>query len=536
MSVVRFRGFRCPTSEIMSHPASIAEHFHDRTKYTPASVANVSGAMQGPQPEPFKTYRLGTEIDLKPYLDESKVSPLASSEERAWARLSHFLINVYGLTAQLNTVGNQVFYFRAAPSAGGLYPTELYLVSRGNHLLPAGLYNYQARTHSLLRYWDDHVWQALQQACFWHPALEATQLAIVTTAVFYRSSWRYQDRAYRRICLDAGHVLGNIELAGALVDYRPHLIGGFADHSINQLLYLDETAESTFAVAALADLLQVDQNLPRFTTTQPSQQQVDFPKLADGQLLPYLHAATSIESNGDFRWQSRLTRITDQPLPDAEAAPKDKYNFPFCLKVSTATSPIDWDKGLQGLEKTILRRRSTRRFSGANLTLDELNTVLDFVYQPHHYAEQGLDGDPDYFVPNLIETFVAASGVEGLDAGCYYYAPHAQELRQIRFKNFRKELGYLCLGQNLGKDAGAVIFHTADLKHAIALHGDRAYRYLHLDAGHLGQRLNLAATRMDLGVSGIGGFFDDQVNDVLGIPEDEAVLYITTLGRPADFG
>ncbi|MFM6812957.1 MAG: nitroreductase family protein, partial [Dolichospermum sp.] len=49
---------------------------------------------------------------------------------------------------------------------------------------------------------------------------------------------------------------------------------------------------------------------------------------------------------------------------------------------------------------------------------------------------------------------------------------------------------------------------------------------------HLGQRLNLAAIRLNLGVSGIGGFFDDQVNDVLGIPADEAVLYITTLGKP----
>ena len=53
-----------------------------------------------------------------------------------------------------------------------------------------------------------------------------------------------------------------------------------------------------------------------------------------------------------------------------------------------------------------------------------------------------------------------------------------------------------------------------------------------MDAGHLGQRLNLAAIRLEVGVSGIGGFFDDYVNDVLGIPEDEAVLYITTIGQP----
>ncbi|NEO60876.1 MAG: SagB/ThcOx family dehydrogenase, partial [Moorea sp. SIO4G2] len=83
-----------------------------------------------------------------------------------------------------------------------------------------------------------------------------------------------------------------------------------------------------------------------------------------------------------------------------------------------------------------------------------------------------------------------------------------------------------------GRDARAVVFHTADLQKAVARLGDRAYRYLHMDAGHLGQRLNLAAIYLGLGVSGIGGFFDDQVNEVLGIPVDEAVVYITTLGRP----
>ncbi|MEM9768472.1 MAG: SagB/ThcOx family dehydrogenase, partial [Cyanobacteria bacterium P01_D01_bin.71] len=222
----------------MSHPNSIAEHFHDRTKYSPTSIAqSAKNAMQGPQPEPFKVYRLGTDVDLKPYLDEANVSPQASHEERSWARLSHFLINVYGLTAQIATGVGKTFYLRAAPSAGGLYPTEVYVVSRGNYLLPAGLYNYQARSHSLWRFWDDHVWQPLQEACFWHPALETTQIAVILTSVFYRSAWRYQDRAYRRICLDAGHVLGNLELAGALVDYRAHLIGGYCDQAVNQLLY-----------------------------------------------------------------------------------------------------------------------------------------------------------------------------------------------------------------------------------------------------------------------------------------------------------
>jgi SagB-type dehydrogenase family enzyme len=509
----------------MAHSVlSFAQHFHDRTKYDPETLSRSRGAMEGAQPVPFKTYKLGTPYDLKPYLEQSATG--ADPEQRGWVRLSHLLINTYGLTAQVRVRGGEPFYLRAAPSAGGLYPAEVYLISRGTTLLPAGLYNYQARTHSLWRYWDDHVWQALQAACFWHPALEHTQLAVVATAVFYRSAWRYQDRAYRRICLDTGHLLGNLELAGNLTDYRPHLIGGFADAALNQLLYLNEAEEGAIAVAALADLLQVEQNLPRIVAAQPAPTRTDFPAMADGELLPYLHQTTCLDAEADVRWTTRS--------PKAVTTPIDKYNFPFCLKVGTSTAPIHWDDHLIGLADTLIQRRSTRQFNGGTLSLDELNTVLDFTYQPHHYEDQDFDGDPDYFDLSLIQTFVAVLGVDGLDTGCYYYAPDSEELRQIRFKNFRQELHYLCLGQELGRDAAAVIFHTADLKQAVAQYGDRVYRYLHLDAGHLGQRLNLAAIRTGIGVSGIGGFFDDQVNEVLGIPIDEAALYITALGRPAE--
>ncbi|HEY9846011.1 MAG TPA: SagB/ThcOx family dehydrogenase, partial [Candidatus Caenarcaniphilales bacterium] len=412
-------------------------------------------------------------------------------------------------------------YLRAAPSAGGLYPAEVYVISRGTPTLPAGLYNYQVNSHTLIHFWQSDVWPDLQSACLWHPVLENTQLAVVITAVFFRSAWRYEDRAYRRIFLDSGHLLGNLELACALNDYRPHLVGGFFDQAVNQLLYLDAGQEGAIAVVPLADLLEVKQNLPPAQTALPSTIQTNYPAIADGQLLYYFHQATEIKATA-------VPSTAAQPAP----APVDKYNFPFCDKISTATAPILWNNPQQNLKDTFIKRRSTRRYSGEPLTLAELKALLDFTYQPQHYISQGLDGAPDYFDLSLIETFVAVSSVTGLEAGCYYYAPKAQELRQIRFKNFRRELHFLCLQQDLGLNAASVVFHTADLSQAVSQYGDRVYRYLHMDAGHLGQRLNLAAIYLNLGVSGIGGFFDNPVNEVLGIPHDEAVLYMTTLGRP----
>ncbi|MGL5035916.1 MAG: SagB/ThcOx family dehydrogenase, partial [Microcystaceae cyanobacterium] len=467
-------------------------------------------------PSSFKEYKIGTIYDLKPYLS----NPIApGSDDEEWARLSRFLACSYGLTATVAIQG-QSLYLRAAPSAGGLYPAELYLVSKGGggNLLPSGLYSYQPQTHSLVHFWQDEVWSKLTQACFNQRIFNQVQWAIVTTAIFSRSVWRYEDRAYRRILLDTGHLLGNIELSGSINGFRPYLMGGFNDRAIADLFYLDSEQESAIAVMGLQDEEKFPQPSEKTVTALPSAIHRDYPKLREGDLLAALHRATLINEPPD-----------NFPSP---APLGDKYNFPFCLKIPTQTAPIDWHIQLTGLEKTILRRRSTRAYSGADLTLAELRAVLDFTYQPEHYFSQNLDSDPDYFDLGLIQTFIAVSGVSGLEEGCYYYAPLAQELRQIRFKHFRPELGYLCLGQELGRDAAAVVFHTADLTEAVERYGDRAYRYLHLDAGHLGQRLNLAAIHLGLGVSGIAGFFDDQVNEVLGIPTDEAVLYITTLGRP----
>lgn len=500
-------------------PISIAQYYHERTKYDPQTIASKSKGLDwSQQPYPFKEYKIGQTFDLKPYLSRQTVPQKGDF----WRRISRILGCSYGLTAKIATMGSPL-YLRSAPSAGGLYPAEVYLISRGTEFLPAGLYSYQGQSHSLLLFWESDVWTNLQSACFWNPVLENTDIALVTSAIFYRSAWRYEDRAYRRIFLDTGHLLGNIELSASINDYRAHLIGGFNDSQMNELLYLDSEKESVMTVIPLADLLNIQQNLPPSTTALPSATTTLYPEIAEGELLSSLQRATIIDA--DEKIEAAVTPSNWE----------DKYNFPFCLKVSVTSRPVNWGEDLIDLESTMLKRRSTRAYSGASLSLDELRALLHFTYQPQDYASQNLDPNPDYFALDLLETFIAVSAVTGLEEGCYYYAPKAQELRQIRFKNFQQELHYLCLGQDLGRDAAAVVFHTADLSKAVAKYGDRVYRYLHADAGHLGQRLNLAAIHLGLGVSGIGGFFDDQVNEVLGIPSDEAVIYITTLGRPKVF-
>lgn len=514
----------------MSQP-SVAEYYHAQTKYTPEGVSRGGRGLDfDRQPVPFKEYTNGLGYDLTRYLPtgdqlRSDVELAAWREalapaEAALAALSHLLYFTNGITAVIPYAG-QPFLMRAAPSAGGLYPTEIYIAAHGHPLLPDGLYNYQIRDHSLVHFWNQDVWDQLRAATFAHPAIEQTDLVVIFTGVFFRSAWRYEDRAYRRILLDSGHVIGNMAMVAPWVGRQVVPIGGFADTLLNDMLFLDPTEEGGLAIAALlpsersavGPTALTSGMVPRGLMTQ----------VPEGQRMLALHRASEIG-----------TTCGVAVTPPVTAAREEKYTL--AVGEAIAGPPIAWG---DRLGPTIIQRRSTRAYlatpaEGEALTRAELAQLLDFAYRPDIYPpEVKLERNPRLFVPGLLETFLAIHDVAGLDPGCYHYAPARRELRQIRFTSLREQVQYLALGQELAGQASVVVFHTADLPAAVSQYGDRAYRYLHLDAGHLGQRLNVAAIRMGVGVSGIGGFFDDQVNDLLGIPEREAVLYITTLGRPA---
>ncbi len=504
-------------------PRSLAEYYHQATKYDPETLARRQRQLDwSRQPVPFKEYAGAPQIELSRYLpveptqlsdrDLRGLAPAGSPEERERNDLSHLLYFTNGVTAIVR-YPDRPFYMRAAPSAGGLYPTEIYLVSRGTPGLPAGLYNYQVRSHSLVRIQEGDMWEGLQEACYKHPALGEARLAAVLTSVFFRSSWRYEDRAYRRILLDTGHVLGNLELYAPLVDLAAVPLGGFTDEKLNALLRLAPDEEGALAVVALLPGGRVE---PDFLAKRALRS----PALAvaasvpEGQRLHALHEGSCI-SNGARAEGSRRKRVQGEEARHAWMR--------FTTPISLGAPPLDWGGRLS---ETILERRSTRNYSGEDFTRAQLGSLL---------AAQ--DDVADLLLaPELVETYVAVHRVAELEPGCYHRSRQDGQLRQIRFKDLTEEVQFLCLNQDLGGDAAAVVFHTADLPAAIGAYGNRAYRYLHLDAGQMGQRLNLAAIHSDLGASGIGGFFDDRVNDLLGIPESEAVLYVTTLGVPAQRG
>ena len=502
---------------------SAAARYHQRTKYSPETLGQGHFIDWNSPPAQFKEYRGAERRDLRPFLPMNE-NPLAdpaaglrdSESPLSLPRLAMLLFMTNGVTG-IAHAGPQTHYFRAAPSAGALYPTDLYLLSRDHPDLPDGVHYFHVRDHSLLEVYPPGVgpsgtelFERLQAACFGDPALREARLALVATCVFWRSAWRYGERGYRRCLLDSGHVLGNLGIAAPRLGLAASAVGGFVDAEVAELLGISPEKEGVLAVLPLLDA-EREGGLPRGPSARPAT--ADEGDAAADAILD-VHNAGAIRAGSH---------------PEAPAAEdpalllNPKYEFAKGIKLRH-----DGRQFAEQMEMSILRRRSTRQLSGQSISVTELADLLAFAYR----ADLVGDTTPPLFDPSLLESFVLVNSAEGIEPGLYYFAPGFMELLLVKAGDLRREIYHLSLGQDLARDASVVVIHTADLEDATRRYGARAYRYLHLDAGHIGERLNVAAVRMGLGVSGIGGFFDDEVNALLDIPPRELCVYITCLGRP----
>jgi SagB-type dehydrogenase family enzyme len=167
----------------------------------------------------------------------------------------------------------------------------------------------------------------------------------------------------------------------------------------------------------------------------------------------------------------------------------------------------------------IARRRSARAYGGAPVPLAKLGHALDYAFA--HLATRDA---------GLLRAHLVATRVEGLDAGVYEVEGAGEALLPLALGDCAARLRDVTLGQEIAERCAAVLFLSAPAGAACALWGDRAYRYLHLEAGVLGERLQLAATALDLAACGIAGFFDDPAASLIGIPPDDFLLYLITIG------
>jgi SagB-type dehydrogenase family enzyme len=249
--------------------------------------------------------------------------------------------------------------------------------------------------------------------------------------------------------------------------------------------------------------------LPRLSLeTMPlSSREVDYPAIRAA------HSASSLSSPHDVEVWRGAPRRPAHPTARGELVPIRPLPEP----PSTT------------LDRTILRRGSTRTFARKSISFAQLSTLLAAAtgYLPADFLE--LDPTANR---GLGELYLIVNAVDDLLSGAYVYRRGERQLELLKAGEFRRQAGHLDLGQELAADASLNVYVLVDLQTVVERFGNRGYRAAQLEAAVVGGKIYLAAYALGLGATGLTFFDDDVTNFFSPHAEGKAVMFLVALGHP----
>jgi len=190
------------------------------------------------------------------------------------------------------------------------------------------------------------------------------------------------------------------------------------------------------------------------------------------------------------------------------------------------------------LQDAIEQRRSLRKYSEAPLSQEELSFLLWSAswardFRSNERMEITFRNVPSAGSRHPLETFVDIHRVAGIKPGLYYYHPIKHCLVLIDDSpDTQNAIHEGCFRQEMIQSSAVNFIFTAVPYRTVWRYGQRGYRYLYLDAGHVGQNIHLASEAIGCGACMIGAYMDEAMNDVLGIDGiEEFVIYISAIGK-----
>lgn len=163
--------------------------------------------------------------------------------------LSQLLFSAQGITGSY--YGRPL---RTSPSAGALYPIEIYVVAGNVEGLSPGIYHYNVREHSLESLKKGDFRKMLRKAALDQEMVEDAPLTFILTAIWERITYKYGDRGYRYAYMEAGHISQNIYLQAVSLGLGSVSIGAFFDDDVNKLLEIDGKRESALYLHSVGRL------------------------------------------------------------------------------------------------------------------------------------------------------------------------------------------------------------------------------------------------------------------------------------------
>jgi SagB-type dehydrogenase family enzyme len=388
------------------------------------------------------------------------------------------------------------YALRVNPSSGNLHPTEFHFFTRGLKQWPDGLYHYRPSSHMAEQRATGHLDIA------W--AGSSAPIVFVLTSIAWREAWKYHDRAYRYCLHDMGHAWQSLALAAQAMGCDAFAIGHFPDDDVARFCSLNDDEWPMLIVELRGRSIPVREPSSGETVwhtgqaNQLSAERIVYP------LIDEIHAATKLSGHA--------LRGISATEPAAAGPGEIKLPVPATSRRSYA--------------EVARTRRSALDFLGGaqSMSFPQLSAILAAATPPLL---------ADFAGAPFIQLYLYVHRVDGLPPGVYRLWRERGELEKIRDGDQRVAAAGLSLAQDVAGNACVAFSMIADIERAVRTHGNRGYRYVHFEAGAIGQRLYIAAEALGLGATGIGAFFDDEVHHYLNLaPEQGQVVYHFAIGYP----
>ena len=498
-----------------------AQSYHETTKLTyinlhnkPPLYKSYTGLPVVPLPTDFSPPRAAT-LDAVAAVDPARDASLDISA------LAQLLFFSAGLVRKAVHPSAGEMHYRAAASAGALYPVEVYLVCEdipgpvlsGVEGLEAGVYHFSPLNFTVTQLRKGDYRGELSSAAGGDPAISTSPSTLIFTAIFWRSAWKYRVRSYRYCFWDNGTIVANLLATTSAAGLRAKVVAAFVDDEVDRLLGIKGGREASLCLVPIGkgDGSQPDAGHVNLTpllaeAAEVSGDEMDYPEIRQ------LHVASSLATREEVTaWRGVL----------ASGPPQGQGPFHPLRPVGESGAAS------AGLGEVITGRGSTRRFARDPISYSQFSAMLD----------RSTSGVPADFLgeggASLLDIYVIVNAVEGLPSGSYFFSPQRRGLELLREGVFREEAGHLCFEQALGADASAVVFFMADLKRVLGRYGNRGYRAAQLEAGIVGGRVYLCAHSLGLGASGIT-FYDNDVADFFSPHADgKSATFVVVLGVTA---
>ncbi len=196
-----------------------------------------------PQPDTQDGPPLWQSIQHRRSVRRYQAAPLSMAE------LSQLIWAGQGITARHGQI-----QLRAAPSAGALYPVETYLAVHHVDGLGCGVYHYNVPLHALELLRSGDYRRSTAAAALDQQIAATAAVVFVWTGVFGRSKWKYKQRAYRYVYLDAGHIAQNVALAAVGMGLGSCQVAALYDDEANELVGVDGEDESVVYMTTVGRL------------------------------------------------------------------------------------------------------------------------------------------------------------------------------------------------------------------------------------------------------------------------------------------